>query len=155
MKIKRIGYGCTVNTGNYENKKYYVEADVEDWEDPDQTYSALVDWINQRIKREDEYKDLRRLISNGQSKLGNINYALKDAEKVWRIIEDSWADLMKFLKANDIGTKEFEARFPIRPDFNLINVKNSEEKPASLEVDEIPFDDDDDDDGDDHHENEF
>ncbi|OKH39072.1 hypothetical protein NIES2119_08050 [[Phormidium ambiguum] IAM M-71] len=140
MKIKRIGYGCTVTTGSYENKKYYVEADVEDWEDPEETYSALIEWTNKLIKREDEYKDLKRLVGNAESKLGNINYSLRSVEKQWDAIETSWGNLMTFLKANDLNTEEFERRFPSRPDFSPVGVKNSQEKATSQEVDEIPFD---------------
>lgn len=146
MKIRRIGYGCTVNTGSYENKKYYVEADVEDWEDPDQTYSQLVDWTNKMIKREDEYRDLKRLVGNAESKLGNINYALRSAEKLWETIEHSWGVVINFLRANELETEEFERRFPGRPDFGPVVVKNSEEKRTSQEVDEVPFGDGDDDD---------
>ncbi|MEM9539966.1 MAG: hypothetical protein AAGA60_10765 [Cyanobacteria bacterium P01_E01_bin.42] len=41
MKITTIGYGRLHSLGDYQNEKAYLEAELEDWEDVEQSYEFL------------------------------------------------------------------------------------------------------------------
>lgn len=42
MKIKTIGYGKVVATGDYGNKKMYLEAEVNATDDPSKVLAVLI-----------------------------------------------------------------------------------------------------------------
>ncbi|MEG4294289.1 hypothetical protein Q5692_38055 [Microcoleus sp. C2C3] len=59
MKIDRIGFGYVKSLGNYENCKLWLEADLEDWEDPSESLNLLRSQVAHELDLPDKWHDLK------------------------------------------------------------------------------------------------
>lgn len=84
VKMRTVGYGRTVNTGNYETLKYYLEAEVEPDDHWFNSLNNLVEQIN-RIEGnrkhildfEREYEELERRKERIQAQVDRFQSRLK------------------------------------------------------------------------------
>ncbi|MEB3281128.1 MAG: hypothetical protein VKK42_19605 [Lyngbya sp.] len=60
MKYKEIGFGLTVNMGNYESLRFDLVAELEDWENPEESMKILKERLVEIAKVE---------LSNGESRV--------------------------------------------------------------------------------------
>ena len=84
MKIKTVGYGRTINTGNYESIRYYLEADVEEGEHWFFCLNQLLDKINELegnrkhiLDVDRECEQLERRKERTQAQLDRLQSQLK------------------------------------------------------------------------------
>jgi hypothetical protein len=83
MKIDRIGYGETINTGNYENIKPYFEAELEPWEDPIKSLEILKAKCREAENQKRDLEGSKAEAEKAQSRLYWANQALKRAKERW------------------------------------------------------------------------
>ena len=51
MKIDRLKFGRTVNTGNFESVRLDAECDVDEDEDPSEVLEELIKWVKGEINK--------------------------------------------------------------------------------------------------------
>jgi len=142
MKIDRIGYGETINTGNYENIKPYFEAELEPWEDPIKSLEILKAKCREAENQKRDLEDYKAQAEKVQSRLYWANQALKRAKERWEAITLDWERLMFVLQT--VGFDEEKIRslkdnFPNTPDFRPVGIED-------VKNDDDEDDDDEDDD---------
>ena len=54
MRITKIGYGKLITTGDFNNRKLYMEAEISKTDDPKKCFDALKDVV-ERVSEEDEW----------------------------------------------------------------------------------------------------
>lgn len=102
MKINRIGFGYTKNLGGYENCKVWLEADLEDWEDPSESLNQLRDRVVQELDLPDKWFDLKGKFAR---QLTAVETASADLEEVKQKLERAkkrWAKYAAFLVAHGV-----------------------------------------------------
>lgn len=83
MKYKEIGLGLTINMGNYESVRFDLVAELEDWEDLEESMKALRKRLVEITKIE---------VNNGEStvirKLDIENKYIKEIEEKSKKVEE-------------------------------------------------------------------
>lgn len=102
MKVKKIGFGYVKNLGNCENCKLYMEAELEDWEDPSESLNLLRGQIAIELSLPDKWFDLKGKFNRTLQTLENINAAITAAEKKLERAERAWENFSEFLTAHGV-----------------------------------------------------
>lgn len=83
MKITKIGFGYVKSLGNYENCKLYLEAQLEDWENPEESMTELRNRVARELDLPDQWHDLKRKFAKQLAALTDVNERLERANKQW------------------------------------------------------------------------
>lgn len=102
MKIKRIGFGYTKNLGNYENCKLWLEADLEDWENPSESLEVLRNRAAQELGFPDEWHNLKDKIAQQVAALESIASAVESEKAKLVKAEQAWRNFAEFLTAHGV-----------------------------------------------------
>ena len=98
MKITAVHYSALANTGNYENEKVGLDAQVEPGETVEQVVEVLKDRVFAMLDRSDLLQQRREL-----------QYEVEDLENQVKDARDRWEQTATFLKAQGLR--------PDAPDF--------------------------------------
>ena len=140
MKIKTIAYGVTHNTGNYENIKLYAEAEVEDWENPEETLNHLRNWVKGQVNQHREVDDLREKKNRIERQLDEYNWKLAIAAEKWKSLTEKWDEAVAFLRHHGL---ESGYNLPKAPQF--VKYEDFKNEDVSDYEDEDEDEDEDDD----------
>lgn len=83
MKITKVGFGYTKKLGNYENCKVYLEAQLEDWENPEESMAELRNRVSQELDLPDRWHDLKHKFAKQLAALTSVSKRIEKAEKQW------------------------------------------------------------------------
>jgi len=145
MKIVRIGYGETINAGNYnyENLKIWLEADLEPWEDPIQSIEVLRKKVREIVNQKEELSYIFELKHQAERRISWANTQLGVAKKRWQEAAQNWRDLIAMFQS--VGASEsvidrLNTSFPNEPNFSPVGQQEPDESDVDeSDVDEIPF----------------
>ncbi|MEG5048846.1 hypothetical protein [Microcoleus sp. B4-C1] len=102
MKINRIGFGYTKNLGNYENCKVWLEADLEDWEDPQESLNCLRNRVAQELKLPDKWHDLILKLAAQMASLEALTSKIESKKAELAKAEEAWDNFAEFLTAHGV-----------------------------------------------------
>jgi uncharacterized coiled-coil protein SlyX len=97
MRKKTIGFGYVKNLGNYENCKLYMEAELEDWENPLESLELLRTQVADELNLPDHYRELRRKYSWQLQTLEDTNAALAATEDKLKKAQQKWEEFTQSL----------------------------------------------------------
>lgn len=141
MKINRVGYGATLNTGNYENVKLYLEAEVEEWEDPIKCIEVLKQKLLETVRRKEEATDYEERVERARRRISNINYKLGKAKHTWQEIIDAKEKAINLLDTFGVAEEKLSMikhHFPDTPSFDPVKVDNDDnDNEYGVDVDDI------------------
>lgn len=140
MKIDRIGYGATLNTGNYESMKLYLEAEIESWEDPIECINILKQKLLETVRRKEEAADYEERAERAERRVSNANYQLEKAKKTWQEIVDAKEKAIALLESFGVGEDKLSTikyHFPSTPSFDPVKINDDDDNEYG--VDDIPM----------------
>jgi hypothetical protein len=105
MQIDRIGFGYVKNLGNYENCKVWLEAKLEDWEDPSESLNILRSKVAEELNLPDKWFDLKGKLSKQLQALEATNAAVAVAEENLKKARQNWEDFAQSLIARGINAE--------------------------------------------------
>ena len=123
MKIDRVGFGATLNTGNYEKIELYLEAELEPWEDPLESIKALRRKIYEFQNDKQKSDELERKADLAETRLSNANHRLKTAKARWEELVKVRDQVLSILMAAGVSEEklaDLKSRFPNTPNFDSI-----------------------------------
>lgn len=112
MKIKTIGYGEIRNLGNYENAKFYLEAELADGEDAREGYDNLKQMVAAIVGGEEEVKALERTKTDLQNDVYRLEDKVRAYSRAWENAKTKWNEAVTFLKIHGV---ELQTSFPTDP----------------------------------------
>ena len=148
MQIRKIGFGQTKNLGNYQNQKLYLEAELEDWEDPSESLNLLRERVAEELDLGDRWRDLsRKAISRG-AELQVIENQITFKQEKLTELEARYRAFTEFLKWHGVNPDTLTIEH-YDEQKRLAHTKRTDlEELTDLSL--IASADDDDDDDDDH-----
>ena len=109
MRVKTIGFGYVKNLGNYENCKLYMEAELEDWENPSESFDLLRAQVANELNLPDHYRELRRKYSWQLQVLEETNAAVAASEEKLKKVQQNWENFAQSLTAQGINSELVQA----------------------------------------------
>jgi hypothetical protein len=116
MKITTVGYGTTRNTGNYENQKLYLEAEIGEGEEATTILKELEERVNQHVSVTVDVKSLEGQKYALNCQLETIKRKILLAKTAWQELESQWKEAEEFLKFHGITPIK---SFPTAPYFGI------------------------------------
>lgn len=110
MKINRIGFGYTKNLGNYKNCKVWLEADLEDWEDPSESFNLFRDKVAQELNLPDKWHDLKGKFNQQSQALEATNAALNKSQEKLKEAQEKWEEFAAFLVAHGVDPENLRPK---------------------------------------------
>jgi FtsZ-binding cell division protein ZapB len=105
MKVKRIGFGYVKNLGGFENCRVYMEAELEDWENPSESLDLLRTQVAEDLNLPDKWRDLKNKTYRQEQALEITNAALTAAEEKLKKAQKNWDDFAQSLIARGINSE--------------------------------------------------
>jgi len=146
MKITQIGFGYTKNLGGYENCKVWLEAHLEDWEDPSESLDVLRTRVAEELGLPDKWRDLSSKIGGQMSHLEALTSQIEFKKAELAKAEEAWDNFAEFLTAHgvDPATLKIENFAATRADHSLAPLaKYVADDSAELGFGELDTSDDD------------
>ncbi|MEG4329357.1 hypothetical protein [Microcoleus sp. herbarium5] len=157
MKITKIGFGYTKNLGNYENCKVWLEADLEDWENPSESLDVLRTRVAEELELPHEWHELKHQLAKQMASIETFNSIIESKKIQLAKAEEVWDNFAEFLTAHgvDASTLKIENfaatradHLPSTPLAEYVADDSAELGFGELDTSDDSYDDDDDDDDD-------
>ncbi|MEG4121902.1 hypothetical protein QUA43_31125 [Microcoleus sp. N9_B4] len=162
MKITQIGFGYTKNLGNYENCKVWLEAHLEDWEDPSESLDILRTRVAEELELPYKWHELKHQLAKQQASIETFNSIIESKKIQLAKAEEAWDNFAEFLTAHGVDpvTLKIENFAATRADHSVVPLAkyvaddSAElafgERDTSDDYDDTRWNPDDDDDDDDY-----
>jgi len=103
MRIDRIGFGYVKNLGNYENCKVWLEAELEDWEDPLESLNLLRNKVAEEISLPDKWLNLKDKFNQQFQVLEQLNTDTEKAQEKLKEAQKAWGEYQNFLITHGVN----------------------------------------------------
>lgn len=139
LKYRAVGFGRLINTGNYENERLYLEAEVPPGCRLDQVVGELRRQLNQLlVVPREELETFQSLQSNIRSLQTRLRTLQQEYDQSVEIAAKTWKEILAILKANGV-----ELETPWQLERRLFDLLRAVEAPEKLEgCFGVPFADD-------------
>lgn len=102
MKITKIGFGYTKNLGNYENCKVWLEAHLEDWENPSESLDILRTRVSEELELPHKWHDLRNKLEKQTASLEALTSEIEFKKVELARAQEAWDNFAEFLTAHGV-----------------------------------------------------
>lgn len=103
MKNYRIGFGHTKNTGNYQNDRAYIEAELEEWESIEESMDRLRSEVARELNVRGQLLNLKERIHTREKDLEKLDRQVEAAEQKLERAERAWENFSEFLTAHGVN----------------------------------------------------
>lgn len=111
MNITKVGYGKTINLGNYENAKYYFEAEINEGENWQVVVEQLQGNIAEFEQKQKDIKSLEEKVTSLALREGRIRYDIEMAERKLADFQERWKEASGFLRQHGINPDSYHFEF--------------------------------------------
>ncbi|WP_373534744.1 hypothetical protein [Microcoleus sp.] len=102
MKNYRIGFGHTKNVGNYQNDRAYIEAELEEWENIEESMDRLRSEVARQLNVRGQLLNLKERIHTREKDLEKLDHQVQMAEQKLERAQRAWENFSEFLTAHGV-----------------------------------------------------